>query len=1017
MMELSQLIFEFRTCDKKLIKKMANHIVSVILEQLVAEPNVSSIPMSGRREIYDLAKIGFSQASLSKARMGCLLSALSEKLKLRLARENQNPLRASDIKYLSVLNQIHEYVVKEISETSAPSLEQSLQWAIYFLIVSSGACFKELADAVVEKIQHKKNPIEHVAQFDLIQLFYTKPSHFFNAKDDKGRQITERLLFIEPISLMAINGFRKRLEKADKSELVEESAFSILKPLLRRAYTATGVTALSQRQLYRTAAFRLMLNPESNMPQWQRFYADGTIQSSSMTLRSFKALVSGTCKAPSRTETYNADIVKTPRKRKKEKHASNQKPSEHPFISVVIEAIKCPTTKNFRPVNETKQRLKSLTAGDWSLAGEILLEWAIYELEHGKWNASSTVMRNLSAIGITWLLFSNDIELLDLDIDGASCLYDLIKEARKKQDANVLNALQSLFRFTNHRYSFPLPESLNDQNPNTMVVNTLPSEAHFRQLQIDIAVYFKNERDEIREAIHLMLILVRRLFLRPYEVVGIRIKDVSIYSTDSSLFVRRHPFIFVKTHSAVRRLPAHLLLKSDELALLQKFLTKRKNQADGSKNRLLFSIDPHHDVRFSSSTLSRPVTKLLTAYLGEHTPCYQLRHAGQSALQLVLFGSDELIEQLTPYTAKQAKKIREWLARDANNETLMQLSSLAGHLSSSITLSTYTHHTDLLLFQACCNLEAKYPLRFCQNLSSLRPSTLLKHAKQKTNVGHLSGSEVLQVLRSIQPSKASNALSPKQSDIKCQRVAIKEHQYCPEDCETVLKAYDRNSDNYFAAVTKCGLTPSWAANVVKASQDIKQYKKYFTARGKNSRLYPKNSLKLAPPAPQSLNEREYVTTIWKKLIEAPESTWSTLRKSVDYLFRQTSHGRSGVIFSSPSRLKEFLNDIIPILPSSAKWCLILEPNVGKKAIDPAIQQSKWKKKTRIDVTLAKRSNVTGLEEYPLGRASLHLLKPKVLQMELDKHSYSKYSTNALQYAAHIFAIYQRACELETETEE
>ena len=106
-----------------------------------------------------------------------------------------------------------------------------------------------------------------------------------------------------------------------------------------------------------------------------------------------------------------------------------------------------------------------------------------------------------------------------------------------------------------------------------------------------------------------------------------------------------------------------------------------------------------------------------------------------------------------------------------------------------------------------------------------------------------------------------------------------------------------------------------------------------------------------------------------------------------------------------------------ILPSSAKWSLILEPNVGKKAIDPAIQHSKWKKKTRIDVIVAKRSNVTGLEEYPLGRASLHLLKPKVLQMELDKHSYRKYSTNALQYAAHLFAIYQRACELETEAGE
>ena len=54
-----QALIEGDLKTEKLIEKMANHIVSVMLEQLVAEPNVSSIPMSGRREIYDLANITY----------------------------------------------------------------------------------------------------------------------------------------------------------------------------------------------------------------------------------------------------------------------------------------------------------------------------------------------------------------------------------------------------------------------------------------------------------------------------------------------------------------------------------------------------------------------------------------------------------------------------------------------------------------------------------------------------------------------------------------------------------------------------------------------------------------------------------------------------------------------------------------------------------------------------------------------------------------------------------------------
>lgn len=1014
---LDQLIFEYRMCDKKHIKKMVNYIVSRLLEPFLQKRAISNLEKEFREEVYKALETYCRLAPLDTERLSCLFDSLSQKLHLESHRKSVNHFCALDIKHVEALKTLHEYVTKEILDTTTPSVEQSLQWATYFLITSSGACFKELADAAVQKIQGKKNPIERVGEFHLMETFYIKGSHFSNAKDTNNQPVTRRLLFIEPTTLVAIDGFRNRFEKSNEPPPVNKRAFKILSPLLSRAPNARTLKSITERQFLKAATLKVMTNPDSKMSQWLRFFADGSIQSSSMTLRSFKSLLGGSIKTPPDCAIARADIVNATRKEKREHDSYPVKPSQHPFLAEIIEAARCPSTQGFRPVSETKRRLRSLTARDWPRANEILLEWALYELENGTWNKSSTVTRHLSAIGIPWLLVCKDIELIEVDIDQITWIYESILELREAQDASVTNSLRSLLSFTNKHYSFALPEPLQYKKSITMVVNTVPSEVHFRQLQIDIGNCFTDERAEIQEAIQLMLILVRRLFLRPYEVVGIRIKDISINGLDSLLLVRRNPFIFIKTHSAVRQVPAHHLLKKDELDLLQRFLTKRKNQVNGNKNRLLFSTDQHYDVSFSSSTFSRPVTQLLTSYLGEHTPCYQLRHAGQSAMQLILFGSDELIEQLTPYTAKQAEKIKEWLARDGNNETLFQLSSLAGHLSPSMTLSTYAHHTDLLLFQACCNISANYNLQFWQNLSGLRPSTLTKHTNGNNETGHLSGFDILPALRRKRSSKATSTVLKKQSEINCEKITITDFQYSPEDCETALLAYDKDSDNYFSTVTKCGLTPSWASNVAQAAQDIKQHKKYITGRGRNSRLYPIDSLKLAPPAPQSLNERKYVTTIWKKLIEAPENNWFTVRKNIDYLFRHTSHGRSGVTFSTPNQLADFLDCLNLVLPSSAKWCITLEPNTGKTAVDPDKQKSKWEKKSLIEVIVVKNSNVTGKERYPMGRASLHLLKPNLSQKDLEALDNRKYSTNALQYAAHIFVIYQRAWELDQEPED
>ncbi len=99
------------------------------------------------------------------------------------------------------------------------------------------------------------------------------------------------------------------------------------------------------------------------------------------------------------------------------------------------------------------------------------------------------------------------------------------------------------------------------------------------------------------------------------------------------------------------------------------------------------------------------------------------------------------------------------------------------------------------------------------------------------------------------------------------------------------------------------------------------------------------------------------------------------------------------------------------------WCILLETNSSTCTKNIEQQALEWEKESGIEVIVAKHSNVTGMKKYPVGRASLHLLKPNPPQDVIGKRDYNKYSTNALQYAAHLFAIYQRACELETEAEE
>ena len=175
---------------------------------------------------------------------------------------------------------------------------------------------------------------------------------------------------------------------------------------------------------------------------------------------------------------------------------------------------------------DVKKSLKQLIIKlDSDISPEVILaDFILSEFNQGSWKAPSTALRFISNIGRAWLQVTRQCDLISHDEGAMSEVYSELVNLREKRDQRAIDDLNKFFIFINSSYSLPLPENMETSGrQQAHVRSTTVNETAFLQLIEDLPKLFPNESPHTIKQLHLMLILMRRVGLRPFEVVKLKL--------------------------------------------------------------------------------------------------------------------------------------------------------------------------------------------------------------------------------------------------------------------------------------------------------------------------------------------------------------------------------------------------------------------------------------------------------------------------------------------------------------
>jgi integrase len=379
-------------------------------------------------------------------------------------------------------------------------------------------------------------------------------------------------------------------------------------------------------------------------------------------------------------------------------------------------------------INYLENRIAQLTSLNQSAV--ILLSWFIDSLKSKKWKHAETPKKYLKTIGKSWLNVVTDNELSILDGAEMDVLCQAIIDD-KDATSETPSRLRDLMIYAVGHFEITAPDDpfytiIDDEK---YVRSTIIPEQVVHQVGLDLHRNNASKGKHFQDTMDAMYVLMSRLGGRTTDWTRLRIKDVEL-SEQGWILIRPSNGKALKTIQSKRKIPFGVLLKTDERNLFQNFVALRRQQLGKKSRQNLFSKDEFNDQPFSNAELEKHIGSLVSQYMKMYVPVYQFRHTCATSLTMVIFGSDELIEQYTPYCLKQANNIKRFLIGSRRRDKLWAIAALMGHQTPKTTLFHYIHCLDLLLHDRLCQQQHNYTAQFWLQLSGLPARAIAELAKK-----------------------------------------------------------------------------------------------------------------------------------------------------------------------------------------------------------------------------------------------------------------------------------------------
>lgn len=239
------------------------------------------------------------------------------------------------------------------------------------------------------------------------------------------------------------------------------------------------------------------------------------------------------------------------------------------------------------------------------------------------------------------------------------------------------------------------------------------------------------------EMLKLIFILAFRTGMRINEILGLRVKDIEGPAC-TSIWIRpyrskQHEHT-LKTESAERNLPLHILLMPNEHAAFSRYCSSKRISA--AKDDFLFSLWNRSE-RIPAHVVSQVFSHLIKTVLphGDYS-FHTLRHTAANHLALVLTMPYNMVKVFTDYTEADCLRICGHLLRSSTAQDIWYvLAHVLGHITPKETFKSYLHLTFMMAGYRLAQYDPPIPY---STIKTICPDLVLQATSKDIHLSQLS---------------------------------------------------------------------------------------------------------------------------------------------------------------------------------------------------------------------------------------------------------------------------------------
>lgn len=423
--------------------------------------------------------------------------------------------------------------------------------------------------------------------------------------------------------------------------------------------------------------------------------------------------------------------------------------------------------------------------------------------------------------------------------------------------------------------------------------------------------------DTEKLALQTMCILAYRCGLRPIEAQKLQMGNISACKT-VWLEIRTNRIADNKTASSLRQVPVMPMLLSHEREIVERYLRIRYTLSS-SRSTPLFTMDSNPNEPLDIKVASRYICQFLKVSSGlDYLEFYSLRHSCLSRLQMILEHDSphEILPNVCSYDANQLQKVRHLLFKKSLTKGYWEISTFAGHQDPSMTFRHYLHLSDWL--------SAPPHSEILNSMSK----------KQAIKAGLSSRRQYQAILETQGTYRLIDALEP-----LCQKLSVDNLEKSDDTNSTHLSPLSLTPDVQHAfSIELCYQVLDAIASGIDIDEIAFKYRldkpiiekwthnaKYLSSltvdslnknHGAKRHISPTRQLKLVPGRLKSKAEYHYLNKFNVKLRNHYKLHKTELQQQIEYCLTHASMSQSGVYFSSPDSLTQFIDTFSFAIPKT-----------------------------------------------------------------------------------------------------